>query len=73
MVHEYEENKQLGRSETDKELKEKANKVWPQEELDQLEEDILNPRNFHNSLYQDDNFLQLKAKLAEDMIEVESA
>jgi hypothetical protein len=31
-----------------------------EDELDQLEEDILNPRNFHNNLYQDDNFMAMK-------------
>ena len=41
-------------------------------ELLELEEDILNPRNFHNNLYKDDNFRKIKEQLAEDLINMET-
>ena len=49
------------------ESKSKNENEFEQKELDELEEDILNPRNFHNNLYQNDNFQQIKEYLFKDL------
>ena len=33
------------------------------------EDDILNPRNFFNSLYANDNFMKVKERITEDMMQ----